>query len=335
MRGFLVLSVAALFSAVAPRVLAQPIDTLHDGLGAPLALRGVAFDGWLSGEVPHDDTDVRAVRTMGGNCIKLIVPFTLLTRVDPVVREQRVQQVIRMAGYARGAGLGVVLSCGEPAGRSLFAVDRNVRAAFVETWVSLVRRIADSTAGPALRAVIPLEEPSEALSDPAQYNDLCSYMAQSLQEVRPGLAMFLAPLDGVGPESAPVLTYPFVGAICRLPAPAAALERVAVVQLALDWSREHSRPVLIDRVAPTGLPREDWESVLGPCLSVIVHADPTIHLIYDRMRSVDEGEPGIALRFPSAGAMQTEPVLQDLLSRAFNGALPRLREPAASIPGSD
>lgn len=325
MRWLLALLMAALITAAA---WAQPSDTLHSSLGVPLALRGVTFDGWLSGDVPHDDADARAVRALGGNCVKLVVPFTLLTRVDPVVREQRLAQITRMAGYAQGAGLSVILSCEAPAGLALFAADRAVRSAFVETWVEVVRRLADGPSGPVLRAVVPLQDPSAALTDPGQYRDLCSYLAQRLQEVRPGLAMFIVPLSGLGPEGAPVLSYPFVGGVCRLPAEAAALERVAIVRGASDWSTRVGRPVLVDRLAPSAeLPREEWEGVLAPCLSAITHARPQIHVVYDRMRTVQDAQPGIALRYPEGGAIRAEPLLQDLLTRAFSGALPRLPDP--------
>jgi len=324
MRWPLALIMAACIGTAA---CSQPEDTLHSDLGVPLSLRGVTFEGWLSGEVPHDDADTRAIRTMGGNAAKLVVPFSLLTRVDPVVREQRLQQILRMSGYAQGAGLSVVLSCESPAGASLFSSDREVRAAFVETWVDVVQRLADGPSGPVLRAIVPLEEPSEVLQDADLYRDLCSYLAQRLQDVRPGLAMFIVPLSGTGPDGVPVLSYPFVGATCRLPADAAALERVAIVRGAAEWSQTEQRPVLVDRVAPTvGLPREQWESVLGPCLSAIIHQRPAIHFLYDRMRSADEAAPGLAVRFPQEGAIRGEPLLQDLLSRAFKGALPRLPE---------
>lgn len=324
MRWPLALIMAA---SIGTAAYSQPEDTLHSNLGVPLTLRGVTFEGWLSGEVPHDDADTRAIRTMGGNAVKLVMPFSLLTRVDPVVREQRLQQILRMSGYAQGAGLSVVLSCDSPSGASLFSSDREVRAAFVETWVDVVQRLADGPSGSVLRAIIPLEEPSDVLQDADLYRDLCSYLAQRLQDVRPGLAMFIVPLSGTGPDGVPVLSYPFVGATCRLPADAAALERVAIVRGAEEWSQTVQRPVLVDRVAPTvELPRERWESVLGPCLSAIIHQRPPIHLVYDRMRSMDEAAPGLAVRFPQEGAIRAEPVLQDLLSRTFNGALPRLPE---------
>lgn len=308
---------------------AQPRDTLQDELGRPIALRGIALDNWLTGGVAHEDSDTRAIAAMGGNCIKIEIPFTLLSRADPVVREQRLAQIERMAGYAGGAGLGVVLSCTEPAGIALFATDRDVRVAFVSTWIELIDRLASGLAAPTLRAIVPLEDPSAALSDPQQYSDLCSYLAQEIQAARPGLAMFLVPLEGPGPNGTPILTQPTVGGVCRIPVEAAALERLAIVRAAREWSREAGRAVLIDQVAPPApRPREEWPDVLLPCLSAITHSDPPIHLIYDRMRSAETDQPGIALRYPSGGSIHMEPLLEGLLTQAFRGSLAPLPEPA-------
>jgi len=306
---------------------------LVDESGHRVALRGVCFSNWLAEKVPHSDADVRAVASMGANCIEITVPFRLLDSGQGGLRDDGVAQIDRMLGYCRAVGTYAIITCTAPESERTLASDRATRVRFVETWVRLCGRYAaGDNANASLVAIIPFEQPSRTLMDQRQYGDLCSYLATELRKAAPGLLLFLAPLQGPGPEGAPMISYANVGAVCRADAAAEQAQRDRTIEAAAMWAAQSGKPVLADRVAPpAGLATEERDSRLKATLASLLGASPVISFLYDEYACAS-GPDGIGIRFAQDGKLVRDEGLQALLSAGFRGKL--AVPPPQNLPGA-
>lgn len=303
-----------LLAVLVPARLAVAGPALADTAGETVALRGIAFDNWLTERVPHGDSDVRAVKAMGANCIKLTVPFDVLDAGYPSLREDGLALIDGMVALCRTHELHVVLSCAEPCNARRFSADRGARLRFVSTWLELARRYAPD---PTVAAIVPLEEPTGCLASEGMYGDLCSYLATELRAISPDLPIFLAPHGGGGPAQTRLISYPNVGALCRLPADADAPARDAVIEAARTWSTAMARPVLVDRLAVgrNDSPQSQLET-LGACLAGLVSGERPLSFVYDRYRTAGPWD-GVALSYSSEGRFVVEEGLRSVLAAAF------------------
>ncbi len=279
-------------------------------------LRGVAFDQWLTGQVPHGDTEVGHVASLGANCIKLLVPFGALELEAGGLREDALARLDRMVGMCRVRGLEVILACSEPAETKRFAADRAFRQRFVDTWVALAQRYA---AEPTVVALIPLERPAECLTDAKMYGDLCSYLSTQVYAVNPLPRIFLAPLASGSPADAPLLSYERVGALCRPATEATVEERTRTISAARAWSVEKKRPVLMDRIAaPPGLEPAVRNELVNASFTAANEPEAPLSWVYETYR-VRGPADGAALSFEGEGRFLADADLAGLLTTAFAG----------------
>ncbi len=289
------------------------------GPAEPAKYRGVAFPNWLTERVPHGDEDVAAVVALSANTVKLTVPFDLLDSRGAGLRLDAVAILDQMVGSCRTRQCQVILSCAAPVDASAFAQDRETRLRFVETWVALCAHYAEE---PTVKAIIPLEMPSEVLTDARMYGDLSSYLCTEIREVAPQLDVFLAPLAGPGPDGAPVLSYENVGALCRLPAEMPLEDRAMRLDAASQWSFENSRPVLVDRfAAPLGAATEERDALIAGTLERLLACDPALSYVYDAYRVAGPSD-SVALTFEADGVFRTDEGLAAVLKDAFARATP-------------
>jgi len=316
---------------------AQPLSASHgelvDASGSRVALRGVCFSNWLTYRVPHSDADVRAMASGGANCIEIAVPFDLLEGGQGGLRDDGLAQIDRMLAYCRAVGIRAIVACAAPESERTFSSDRATRLRFVETWVRLCGRYAaGDNANESLVAVVPFEQPGRAVADERQYRDLCSYLATEIRKVAPSLLLFLPPLQGPGPDGAPIISYANVGALCRLEPAAEQASRDEAVAGAAAWAAQSGKPVLADRIAPAaGLATEERDAKLKATLASLLGASPVINFVYDEYACAKESD-GIGIRFARDGKLVRDEGLYALLSDGFRGKL--AVPPPRNLPGA-
>jgi hypothetical protein len=278
-------------------------------------LRGVTFDTWLTAQVPHGDAEVAHVAALGGNCVKLPVPFPML-EVSTGLEDDALARLDYLVGCCRARGLRVILSCAEPGGQAAFSGERSVRQRFVDVWVALAKHYASE---PAVHAIIPLERPEGCLKDPKMYGDLCSYLSTQVLAVNPALRLFLAPLTGGSPADAPFLSLERVGALCRPGAEASAEERAKLIEAARVWSVEKKRLVLIDRIAAKpGTEAAERDALVNASFSAASQPDSPLSFVYDTYR-VRGPADGVAVSFEADGRFRSDDAVVGLLKIAFVG----------------
>lgn len=311
-------------------VIAQQSSGPIDPAGTPavvLPASGFAYDGWLSGRVPLDETQIARAASLGARLARLDVDFGELVWSDGAPDDAALSRLEAMVAICRRHGLGVVLSCKLPARPEDFGRDREVRAALGEMLVSLAGRLGK---GNGLVGLVPLEAPGAVLPSASLYADFCSWVATRIREADPELQLYLAPWEGGSPANTPSVSYPTVGALCRLPLEASAEERARSIADARTWAAQSGRPLLVDGVVtPSGMAAEQRDALLAATFTALNDPSGPLAFVYDRYR-VAGASDGVALSYAADGRFVIDEGLAKMLTTAFAGGPgPALAPPAA------